>query len=510
MRSNPIALALFLALAVTGTARAGEGTITLFHTNDLHSHYEAESVGRSGEESLVGGFAALEATLRRERETAAHSLYLDAGDFMTGTPLSDIDYEGARGGAIVAFYNLVGLDAQVLGNHEFDQTLENLDALISLAEYPVLAANLRRSDGSLYTGKAYETFTVGDVRVGVIGITIDGLSSLMSADKRAHLEIDTGIETLVDLVDEVDGKSDLVVVLSHEGIDMDREIARVVDGIDVIVGGHSHTRLGEGEWVKGVLIVQAGSNAQWLGRADLVVRSDSLAGAECRLVRADAEEAEPSAELADLVEVFQERIDDEYGYVIADAPSELGRCYFCESDLGNWVTDRLREETGADVALLNSGGIRQDIAAGPVTKLDIFEVLPFWNQICVFTCAGEDLLTFALTNAIAEAEETHGILQVSGLTYSWWQSPEGIKIHTAMVGGKPVDPAKSYKVASVDFVVESNADRYLGFVPKDLESLGVTLTSRVMDAAARLGTIDRPLEDRIQRVEVDFAAPAGR
>lgn len=510
MRPYAKLLVLAAVLLSAGIARAGEGTITLFHTNDLHARYAPEKIGREGEQALVGGFTAIEAALRRERETAPHSLYLDAGDFMTGTPLSDIEYQGAKGGAIVAFYNLVGLDAQVLGNHEFDQTLENLDALLSRAKYQVLAANLRRSDGSLYTGKAYEILTVGEVRVGVIGITIDELPSLTSAENRSRIEIEPGIETLRDLLPEVDEQSDLIVALSHEGIEKDREIARAVEGIDIIVGGHSHTRLDQGEWVNRVLILQAGSNGQWLGRADLDVRGDSLASAECRLVRTDAKGAEASEDLGDLIQMFRTRIEKEYGAVIAEARAELGRCYFCESDLGNWVTDRLRETTGADVALLNSGGIRKDIARGPVTKLDLFEVLPFWNGISVFTCTGEELRTIALTNAIAEAEEIHGILQVSGLTYSWWKSPEGIQIHTALVDGKPVDPAKTYKVASVDFVAESNPEKYLGFVPSDLENLGVTLTTRVMEAAERLGVIEAPQEDRIQRVEIDFAAPRGR
>jgi 2',3'-cyclic-nucleotide 2'-phosphodiesterase (5'-nucleotidase family) len=510
MRRFVYAAAFAACFLVAGPASAGSGRITIFHTNDLHSQYLPERVGRGAEETMLGGFAALDATLRSERKAAEASLYLDAGDFMTGTPLADIEYEGARGGAIVTYFNLLDLDASTLGNHEFDQTLENLDALLALAKYPVLAANLHRPDGTLFTGKAYEVFDVGGVRVGVIGLTVDDLNSLTGAEKRKGFVIEPGVEALRALVPEVDAKSDLVVVVSHEGIEIDRAIAGAVEGIDVIVGGHSHTRIDKGERVGGVLILQAGDTGKYLGRADLVVAGDSVTSAECRLVpvRAEADAASPA--VAGLITLFQERIDDEYGAVIAQAPADLGRCYFCESDLGNWVADRLREATGADVAFINSGGLRKDITAGPVTKLDIFEVLPFWNQVCTFTCTGEELRTIALTNSKAEAEESHGILEISGLTYSWWGSPDGVKLHNAMVGGAVVDPARVYKVASVDFIAISNAEKYLGISPKDAEPLGMTLTSIVMDAAEKIGIIRAPAEDRILRVEIDFMAPPRR
>jgi 2',3'-cyclic-nucleotide 2'-phosphodiesterase (5'-nucleotidase family) len=508
MRPLARSLALvLLAFAAPSLVLAGSGAFTLFHTNDLHSRYLPASVGRDPNKTLLGGFAALDATFREERAKAKHSLYFDAGDFMTGTPLADIEYEGARGGAIVAFQDLLGLDAATLGNHEFDQSIANLDALLALARHPFLAANLHRPDGSLFTGKAYEIFDVGDVRVGVIGVTTDDLHSLVGKEKRTETAISPGADAIRALVPEVDAKSDLIVVLSHEGVEEDREIAGAVEGIDIIVGGHSHTRLATGETVNGVLILQAGSNGEYIGRADLVVEGDSLASADCRLVPVKAEGAVASPEVAALVDGFEKRIDAEFGAVIATAPAGLGRCYFCESDLGNWVTDRVREATGADVALVNSGGLRKDLQAGPVTKLDIFEVLPFWNQVCVFTCTGEDLFTIALTNARAETEETYGSLQVSGLSYSWWLSPEGLRIPSAQVGGLSVDPKKTYRVASIDFVAVSNADKYLGFVPKDIESLGITLTSLVTSATERLGVVEAPREDRIQRVEIDFKGP---
>ncbi|MFH1278004.1 MAG: bifunctional UDP-sugar hydrolase/5'-nucleotidase [Candidatus Eisenbacteria bacterium] len=499
---------LITLLFLPGWAGAGGGTVTIFHTNDLHGAFTAEPASWRDDKAPVGGFEAIAGTIRRERANSAASLWLDAGDFMTGTPLSDIEHGGAKGGAIVEFYNRAGLDAMTIGNHEFDQSLENLRALIAAAEFPVLAANLSYTlGGSLFTGKAYEIFETGGIRVAVIGITTEELAGLVSADKRDVLSIAGGAETLRALLPEVDGKSDLVVVLSHEGIDIDRVLAREVEGIDVIVGGHSHTRLPEGEWVNGVLILQAGSEGRYIGRADLVVENDALASADCRLVPALAGEAEPDGAIRELVRGYEKKIDEQFGAVIAEAPRPLGRCYYCESDLGNWLTDRMREFAGTDIALLNSGGIRQDMDAGPVTKLDIQGILPFTNMLCRFTATGEEIAAIALHNARAEATEDHGILQISGLTYSWYRQGDDVKTHVVLVGGRLLDPKATYSVASVDFVARSQADKYLGITPETVEDLGATLTSVIMKEAERLGRVELEPDDRVQRVEIDYAAP---
>lgn len=498
---------LTIALLLTGCAGTGGGSgkLTILHTNDLHAHFLPEEGSRRDDGAPVGGFIALESTITAEREKAEQSLYLDAGDFMTGTPLSNMEHRGAKGGALVEFYNLVDLDGMTIGNHEFDHSLEEMDALFGLADFPVFGANLADEEGRPFTGHEYKIYKTGGVRVGVIGITTEELGGLVSREKREVLTITTGVETVERLLPEVDEKSDLIVLLSHEGVWIDREIARRTEGIDMIVGGHSHTRLNEGEWVNGVLIVQAGSSGRYLGRADLVVEDDAIAEAECRLVPVVADStAIGSPKMAALVDRFEKMIDEKYDVVIAEAKSDLGRCYYCESDLGNWLADRLREITGTDVAVINSGGIRKGIDAGPVKKLDIQEVLPFTNMICRFECTGEELLAIALHNAEAEATEDHGILQVSGITYSWYRKADGIGLHKAYVDGEEIDPARRYTVGTVDFVGISQPEKYLGIVPESVESLGATVTSRVMEAVEKIGVIEAPQEDRVQRVEIDY------
>ena len=507
---HTLLLSIMLLLGFVQPAFSGSGTIVIFHTNDLHAHFLPEEASWRSDHALIGGFEAIEQTLERERGTVGPSLYLDGGDFMTGTPISDMEHMGVKGGAIVEFYNLISLDAMAIGNHEFDHSLDNLKQQFRMANFPILGANLHDADGNLFTGEAYRIFEVGEVRVGVIGITTDALGSLLNRASYPGIRIDTGVETLERLVPEIDPQTDLILVLSHEGIGTDREIAEQVEGIDIIVGGHSHTRIEEGEWVNGVLIVQAGGNGRYLGRASLTVRDDHIEKAECILIPTLAGDADGSTAVRALTENYEKKIIEIFGAVIAQASAHLGRGRSGESELGNWLADRMREIAEADVALVNSGGIRSDIRSGPVTRLDIQAVLPFSNALCTFHCTGEDLLAFALHNAKAEAEGTHGILQISGLEYSWTRKDGDIEIFVALVNGLPVDPAKEYKVTSVDYVAVSQPDKYLGFEPGEMEYMSGTLTTQVMEAVEKLGKIDPPGTGRIREVTVDYAPPTGQ
>ena len=501
-------------IAVSAAAAlAGNGSITLFHTNDTHASFAPVEATWLDGQPLIGGFAALEYFINEERELAPHSLYLDGGDFMTGNPISNIEHRGAKGGALVELFGEVGLDAMALGNHEFDHPRENTLSLIQQASFPILAANLRYTGGELFTGKGYVVRKAGDVRVGIIGLTPDDLESLIGKPVYEGLEVIPAVEALKELVPVVDAESDLIVVLSHQGIEGDRMIAQQVEGIDIIIGGHSHTRLDRGEWVGEVLIAQAGSNTRYLGMIDLTVEDDRAVNVECQLLPLWVAEAETSDKVGSLVERFENEIEKEYGQVIAQSSATLGRSYYRESDLGNWLADRVRTITGADVAFLNSGGLRKDLQSGEVRKLDIQEILPFSNSLCTFECTGEELIDIVETNLAAGATEEHGILQTSGLVVKWGRAADQVWVVEARLGnpggepGLPVRPEKTYTVATVDYVALSQPEKYLGFRPVNVQGAGSVLTDAIMMDVEKTGIIDRPAGRRMmQEKSVD---PAG-
>ncbi len=498
-RSFAIAAPFFLCLLASCGAHRPQVSepvrITLFHTNDTHASFQASKATWRDDQALVGGFEALEYHLRNQKDTAAHSLWLDAGDFMTGNPISNVAYQGVKGGALVELFNEIGLDAMALGNHEFDHPRENTLALVRLARFPILAANLKGPDGELFTGKDYVIKEVGGIRVGIIGFTPDDLGGLIGSTVMEGLSVTPAVEVLRELVPLVDEKSDLLVLLTHEGVEKDREIAQQIEGIDIIIGGHSHTRLARGEWVNDVLIAQAGANLQNLGRIDLIVENDRAIDVKASLVPLWAADAVASEHVSDLVGRFGGDIEEEYGEVIATSTAKLGRDYYAESPLGDWLTDRVRAITGADVAFLNSGGIRKDLQPGEVTLLTIQEMLPFSNSLCTFECTGEDLIAILESNLAAGALEEHGILQSSGLQVLWGRSGEDVWVVNATLtsrGGAKIDPTETYTIATVDFVARSQPEKYLGYRPAEIQGLGKVLSGAIMDDVRELGTIDPP------------------
>jgi len=475
--------------------------VTILHTNDIHGHYRATPASWVDGNPPVGGFPAASFFVSRERGDAERSLLLDAGDFMTGNPICDLDYNGVRGGGMPAFFNLLGYDALCLGNHDFDHKWEVTRGLIGLTEMPVLCANVFKPSGDLFSDKGYEIYNLDGVRVGVIGLVMDGLSGYLRSGALGDLFVEAGLVSVERILDEVDRKTDLIILLTHIGVETDEAVAERLSGrVDVIVGGHSHTRITEPEQTSGVVIVQAGGNNRYLGRLDVFVQGDRVADFRGHLIPMWVSEAKPNPEVEALAVQFDQQIDDLYGAVIADITVDGFGSSRAESNIGNWIADRLREAAKADVAVINSGGIRKHLPKGPVKALDIKEMLPFDNQLMVFMCTGEELLTMAATNARALANQAGGLLQVSGIRYRWRRGPAGdVVIESAEVGGRPVKKERIYRVASPDYSV-THSDRYFGFEPKNVESLYVAVSKVIMDAAREAGIIDPKVDGRMAEI----------
>ncbi len=505
-------LPAILIAAAASTTFAGEGTITLFHTNDVHASFLPTEATWLDDGPLIGGFAALDHYIREERKLSPHSLYLDAGDMMTGNPISDVEQNGAKGGCLVELYSEVGLDAMALGNHEFDHPRENTLALINNGKFPLLAANLRYAGGELLSGKGYLIRKVGDVRVGIIFLAPDDLGSMIQKSIYEGLESLSSVDVLNELVPTVDAESDLVVVLSHLGIGGDRIIAQQVEGIDVIIGGHSHSRLERGEWVGDVLIAQAGGRLRYLGKIDLTVKDDKAVDVECGLIPLWVEGIEPSEGMVSLVGRYETEIDEEYGRVIARSTDMLGRGGSMECDLGNWLSDRVRAITGADVAFLNSGGLRANLDTGDVRKLDVAEILPFNNALCTFECTGKELLGIVESNLTAGVTREHGVLQSSGLLVKWSAEGDVARVHEVRLGlpedapGEPIDPEKTYTIASVDYVAISLPEKYFGYRPLNVKATGSVLTEAIMKDVEEQGVVHRPAGVRMTQLESSGAA----
>jgi len=485
---------------------AGSDRLVVLHTNDLHGHFLPERAPWLDGEPAIGGFSLLDAHVQAVREEFGESqvLLLDGGDILTGTPLTDIEVRGSQGGAMLEFMELVGYDAWVLGNHEFDKGFENTAKLVASSRIPVLSSNLDGTDGGVAMEGLLDSVVLdkGGLKVGVVGATTMGLGHLASTATMSNMTLRPLSETVAEQVALLDPQTDLVVVLSHIGLEADRRLAEEVSGIDLIVGGHSHTYLPEPEKVNGTWIVQAGSYGRSIGRLELGVKDDAIASFQGEIVDLvpDSVTGSVRSEMSDLVAKYEQIITEEFGEVLSKADATLSRSYHFESDLGNWITDVLREAGGTDLAFYNVGGLRADLVKGDVTTGSIYEIFPFGNQVVTFEISASELLGVMLSNARVSLEQNHGSIQQSGVEMTWRERMETPEVVSITVGGAPFDPDAIYTVTSNSYVAEQ-ANRYLaGAQPANLRGLGATVFD-VATAAARTGPIRKPVDGRLQKVE---------
>lgn len=484
---------------------AGPWNLTIFHTNDTHAGMFTRPADWRDDGRPVGGIVALAHHLAEQRRSAPADLLVDAGDFMTGNPVCNLREDGVPGAAIARLFNALDYDVGLVGNHEFDIGLADLQRLLPRFEHPVLAADIVDDQGRAVFRDEPVVLERGGVRVGILGVSCGEMTEVVAPSRFPGLRMVPQAPLLRRQAAELDPVTDLLVVLTHNGLDNDRELAAALAGagIDVIVGGHSHTRMRQPELVEGILIVQAGSALTNLGRLDLRVEDDRVAGYDGRLVSLWADSLDASGELdgiAALVYGYEDQVRDQYGRVLGTLATDLRRGRG-ETTLGNWLADVLREAAGADVGVINSGGIRRDLVAGPVTALHIHEVLPFANSLVTVRMSGRELAAVADWNAAAQVSGDHGILQVSGLEYAIVAGRDGAPARAGevTVGGRPLDPEASYLVAMPDFVAMMGPV-YLGCPNPEATDTGRELSQVAAEAVQRAGTVSAPAGGRIRGV----------
>jgi 2',3'-cyclic-nucleotide 2'-phosphodiesterase (5'-nucleotidase family) len=247
----------------------------------------------------------------------------------------------------------------------------------------------------------------------------------------------------------------VIVVLSHLGYNADMALASTVKGIDVIVGGHSHTKGVKEIMVGNTVIVQAWEHGLVLGVLDLNVESGRIVAANGRLEEIVPAKTGKDEKVAAIVEKWAAKVSESMEKVVAVAEVELDgeNVRVRETNLGNFIADILKKESGADAAIINGGGLRTSIKKGPVTVGNIYSVLPFNNYIVGIRLTGKQIRD-ALEYGLSGIEQKEGRFpQVAGLTVTYSPGKEpGKRVGTILVGREPIDPSRQYIVATVDFL----------------------------------------------------------
>lgn len=483
---------LFIALAAAGCSRPRPVRLTVLHWNDFHAqNTPREWVNDEGDTVLVGGAAAMAAYLEHYRGALAPTLELNAGDDYQGTPISSF----TEGRSQVELLDLLRPDAFAIGNHEFDYGVEALLDGMSNATFPRLLANVvREEDGGLIF-PADTVLEAGGVRIGVVGVVTARLKEVTTRQATEGLRVLPPEEAVRRSLDRLEPISDIQVCLSHLGVDADSVLAEEIGPrLELIIGGHSHTALFKPKWVNGVPILQAGAKGAFLGVAELEVDTarNRLFSLQAHLERVLPDRFGEDSTVAVVVGRQERRVARELDIVVGRVAVDLTRRYDGESSLGNWVTDAFREETGADIACINSGGLRKNLSSGPLTAREIFEVSPFGNQMVRFRVTGRELKEFALH----QAAHPGSTLQLSGMKY---HARDG-ELVSLVVDGEPVEPERSYSIVTVNYVTD-HMDRFFGFAPEThpVEPLYQVDRDVLLAAARREGVISARVEGRAVR-----------
>ncbi|MBI1804444.1 MAG: bifunctional metallophosphatase/5'-nucleotidase [Ignavibacteriae bacterium] len=495
--------AVVVLLSLSSLVCGQPKTITILHTNDIHASFlphEAFWI-KSDSKPMVGGMEELSWMIDSLRKAQGTTLLLDGGDVMTGTPISEFDYKGAAGGALFEMMNLIGYDAWTIGNHDLDISQDNLKKLTAIARFPTVTANLTDSLNQFVFGnKQYVVVERGGLRIGIIGHITRDLFHVTNTNNLKGLNVREPWAITQKLIDEIDQKTDLIIALTHEGVDDDSILAQSVHGLDVIIGGHSHTRLTKPKVVNNVIICQAGSNCENLGELSLTVEGDSVTHFEGKLLPLWVRHTYSNDQLTALVTEFKKKIDDEYGQVLGTLVSDWKRSSSGESSIGDFIADAMREGAKADVAVTNSSGIRKDLSAGPIRKLDLFEIAPFRNVLCTFTFTGKELHAFAQRYA-KELAGGKASIQISGMTCTWQSTGDGgVEVVNVKVGGKDVVDEGTYTIATSDFVV-NQGEKYIGVIPSGVSYTQTTMFQSLVAKVEHDKTIAPMTAKRFQQIQ---------
>ena len=459
---TPTWLALAACLATTVSVAQEPVALTILHTNDTHGRlmpfrYPATARTTPGFETLatgaeLGGIARRATLVRRVREEqAARGIpvwLVDAGDFTDGTAFS-VEYGGR---ADLDAMGATGYMLGTLGNHELNQPLPRLRELLAAAPFPLLCANLLDRTNGRPLVTPWLVREVGRLRVGVFGLLTRSSANYPAA--RDELVVEDEIATARALAALLRERADVVVAVSHAGKAVDEQIAAEVPGIDVIVGGHSHSRLASGElvWrseslriddVGGTVLVQAHQWGGELGRLDLLFAQDSqgrwrVTRYLARLIPVTADVPE-DPDVAAVVERYWRTIAARYGEVLGQAAGDFASQGHDQAEY-NLVADAMRAALRTDIHLENQGGVRAPLAKGPITMAEVVTMDPFDNTLVVFRIRGRDLERILAQHVPA----------VSGVRYR----VEGQRVVEASVGGRRLDPDRTYSASTNSYLAQ--------------------------------------------------------
>jgi 5'-nucleotidase/UDP-sugar diphosphatase len=504
-KSLLFALTMLLLLGSGLIAGETDARLTILHVNDFHGRLVPSIDKQIDPKKEVGGAAYLAAMIKEERaKNPAGTLLLAAGDMFQGSPESNMSF----GAPVIEVMNELKFDAMAIGNHEFDWGMGALRTLRKAARFPFLSANIVDDHGLLLPGvRPYRIVQRRHTKVAVVGLATPETAYTTKPDNVRALTFLSAATVMPRLIQEVKQQgASLVIVLSHMGLDADKDLAASVPGIDVIVGGHSHTEVTKPlRMDSGTVIVQAGAYGAYLGvlELNLDLTTGRPAGfsdrSGLRLVSAGPQDPF-DRKTALIVKKYEERVRPKLAVVVGQTSVDLVTVRDRESNFGNLLADAMRESTRkqADaqrkqIAFQNSGGIRANVPSGNITMRHLYTVLPFDNKLVFMDLSGERVKEALEQGATGE----FGLLQVSGIAVTYdLTKPVGNRVAKAEVQGAALDPRETYTVVTNDFLA-AGGDKVAALKEGEQIEYGDTLRDTLARYLSRHSPVAPKVEGRI-------------
>ncbi|MGB3403599.1 MAG: 5'-nucleotidase C-terminal domain-containing protein [Microcoleaceae cyanobacterium] len=496
-------------------------SLRVLHTNDHHAHLESVTV----DQQQLGGISRRKTLIDQLRQTSeTPTLLLDAGDIFQGT----LYFNQYLGKADLPFYNDLNYTAVAVGNHEFDQGQQVLASFLKSADFSMLSANLEMAKKSPLQGqiKPWIIKEIEGEKIGILGLTTRETKTLSSPGE--GIEFNDEVIAAKTAVEELE-KQDInkIIALTHIGLSQDLKLAEQVDGIDIIIGGHSHTPLGQMLGAKlpypiveqtpngdTILVATDWEWGKYLG--DLQVEFDRKGHITEWKGNPHAidESIQPSAEFEQKLQAFKQPLEKLRQTVIGQTQVKLegdrAKIRTQETNLGNLIADAMLNQLkvdGADVALVNAGGIRSSIPPGNITLGQVLRVLPFNNTITRLDLTGEQLKQ-ALEHGVSGVEEEDGCFShVAGIRFSWNPTkPIGDRINSVKIidkngTEKSLDLTVTYRVVTNNFMMKGGDGYQVLTQGENQVDTGFLISDVVTEYIKNQSPINLKADNRINLVQ---------
>ena len=462
---------------------------------------EGNYVTKAAYEGKIGGMAHVATVIKRLRsEKPGKTLLLDAGDTWHGSGLSVFD----KGVSMVKVMNAIGYDAMVPGNWDFFYPKEHLLNLIDQAEFPVIAYNLTDKEWEDPVLRPYIVRQIGKLKVAIVGLTYPWValtSSIVGAAQWWKFGIKENEAR--ELIREIrkSENPDLVILVSHGGYGLDQKFARRVDGIDVLVSGHTHDEIFDPVVWNSTIIFQGGAHGRYVAYLDLEVKDKKIAKFEYRLIRVNQDRIPPDPEIAKLVEEAYRPYQRRLSEVVGHTKVMLYRRDYWQSTLGNLITDALRASQKTDIAFAPAWRYGATLLPGQITAENVYNIVPTNGQIFTYSMRGKEIKT-VLENILESVTDQDPYSRVGGdmirfsglkLVYDLRNAP-GKRIVSITAGGKPLSAENSYTIASVHTRFQNNPL----FGATNVKDTGKVFVEELIAYIRQHSPIISALDDRIK------------